>query len=97
MIDPMTLLAGLRLIREVASSDEKENEKKVVEVFQALPPVKKEDTRKFWQRKTFWAMGIGIAAPIVSRVFGVDLNVEELASITATIIGFMAHEGWRKK
>lgn len=55
------------------------------------------DTRPFWKRKTFWAMVISVAIPILNKALGLDMDVTEVTAAISPLLLFIATEQWKKK
>ncbi len=99
MIPLPLIAAGYELIKTISSDNEKENQEKVIEV---LAKVAKDlphtiDTRPFWQTKTFWTMSIGVLVPILNKVFGWYLSIEEVSAMMTPLMIFILTEQWKKK
>lgn len=55
------------------------------------------DTRPFWKRKTFWAMVIGVAVPILNKALGLDMDATEVTAAISPLLLFIVTEQWKKK
>lgn len=100
-MNPLLISAGLKLLETVIEKNtdnrmsdlEKElKEDLVKEAFKSV-----DEARPFWARKTFWATVIGVAVPILNRVTGLDLQIEEVSLAVTPLIAFILGESWRKK
>lgn len=56
-----------------------------------------EDKRKFWQRKTFWTMVIGVLIPILNKALGWEMDIAEVTAAISPLLLFIGTEQWRKK
>ena len=99
MIPMPLIVAGLDLIKTLSSNDEKENEKKVIEVMTKVVEEIPDsiDTRPFWRKKRFWSIVISMLVPIINKVFGWDLDITEVSVVVSPLLLFVATEQWKKR
>lgn len=55
------------------------------------------DMRPFWKRKTVWTVVIGVAVPILNKVFGLGMDITEVTAAISPLLLFIATEQWKKK
>jgi len=99
-MNPLLISAGLKLLETVIEKNKDEDmnglewrKEAVVEtIFQGL-----DEARVFWKRKTFWATVVAVVIPIVNRVAGLDMQIEEVSAAITPLVAFILGESWRKK
>jgi len=99
-MNPLLILKGIELLNTVIekNTDEDMNglewrKEAVVEaIFQGI-----DEARPFWARKTFWATVVAVVIPIVNRVAGLDMQIEEVSVAITPLVAFILGESWRKK
>lgn len=92
MISPLLLSMGIELLKTKSSNSEDFDTEKVKNVFALV-----DEARPFWARKTFWATVVGMAIPILNRVAGLDMEIEEVSAAVLPLVAFIGGESWRKK
>ena len=100
MLSPLLISAGLELLNRVIDKKEGDPDhvsewKKEEIVIKAMSAV--DEARPFWKRKTFWATVVGVVIPILNRVTGLDMAVEDVSLAVLPLVAFIAGESWRKK
>jgi len=99
-MNPFLISAGMKLLETVIEKNKDERvealewrKEAVVEtIFQGL-----DEARSFWARKTFWATVCAVAVPIVNRMAGLDMQIEEVSAAITPLVAFILGESWRKK
>ncbi len=100
-MNPLLLSAGLKLLNTVveksgeSSSIGETGWGKIRTVEEAFKTV--DEARPFYARKTFWATVCAVAVPIVNRVAGLDMQIEEVSAAITPLVAFILGESWRKK
>lgn len=102
-MNPLLISAGIELAKDyftkqqqktgVTQSESPPNQMEIVNdlLTQGM------DKRPFWKRKTFWTMVIGVAVPILNKVFGWQMDITEVSATISPLLLFIATEQWRKK
>lgn len=99
-MNPLLISAGLKLLNTVLEknkdgedqTDSWAKEEIIVNAFSAV-----DEARPFWKRKTFWATVVAVAIPILNKVAGLDLAIEEVSAAVLPLVTFIAGESWRKR
>jgi len=97
-MNPLLIIKGLELLNTVIEKNEYEGmqefkkEAIVERVFEGL-----DEARVFWKRKTFWATVVAVVIPIVNRMAGLDMQIEEVSAAITPLVAFILGESWRKK
>lgn len=99
-MNPLLISAGLQLLNTVL--DKKEGDTNHVQDWKKEEIVteimsKVDEARPFWARKTFWATVVAVAIPILNKVAGLDLAIEEVSAAVLPLVTFIAGESWRKR
>jgi len=55
------------------------------------------EIRPFYTRKTFWFTVAGVAVPILNKVLGLEMDIEEVTAAVTPLVAFILGESWRKK
>lgn len=102
-MNPLLIQAGMKLFEKVVENnlspgvitktkDDKTEEEKAVEFIKSL-----DDNRVFWKRKTFWFTVAGVAVPVLNRLLGLGMQIEEVTAAVTPLVAFILGESWRKK
>ena len=97
-MNPLLITAAIELYKNTIGSgasplkDDNTSVEAVVDLVKSL-----DDTRPFWKRKTFWATVVGFLVPILNRLTGLDMPIEEVSAAVLPLVAFIAGESWRKK
>lgn len=99
-MNPLLISAGLKLLNTVIEknkdgedqTDSWAKEEIIVNTFSAV-----DEARPFWARKTFWATVVAFSVPILNKVTGLNMAIEEVSAAVLPLVTFIAGESWRKR
>lgn len=50
----------------------------------------------FWADKSFYLVVLGLFLPLIGKKIGIEFNVEAIAGMVATIVGFVVASKWKQ-
>ena len=95
MIPVPLLLAGAELLKTVMTGDEKEDEKKVIEVIGEAAKLIKE--KPFYLSKRFIAAAVTTILLMLNKKLGLNLGIEEITAITGLVSVYVASKSYEQR
>lgn len=94
-MNPLLISAGMKLLETVVNEPLSDYDSKEDFIKETLKMA--DEARPFYARKTFWATVCAVVIPIVNKVAGLDMQIEEVSAAITPLVAFILGESWRKK